>query len=67
MLMSESLDFGRRVAYGTNEGVFFSDLRNPNRHPVRVLGIPDVTQIDVLEEYQLLIVLSGSCLLLLCT
>ncbi|KAL5531399.1 hypothetical protein ACEPAG_4276 [Sanghuangporus baumii] len=51
-------DFGRRVAYGTNDGVYFSDLRNPDRHPVRVLGISDVTQIDVLEEYQLLIVLS---------
>lgn len=27
---------------------------------MRVLGIPDVTQIDVLQEYQLLIVLSGT-------
>ncbi|EJD07321.1 CNH-domain-containing protein [Fomitiporia mediterranea MF3/22] len=51
-------DFGRRVAYGTNDGVYFSNLREPNRHPVRVLGLPDTTQIDVLEEFQLLIVLS---------
>ncbi|PAV20204.1 CNH-domain-containing [Pyrrhoderma noxium] len=51
-------DHGRRVAYGTNDGVYFSNLRDPSRHPVRVLGISDVTQIDVLEEYQLLIVLS---------
>ncbi|KAH8116525.1 CNH-domain-containing protein [Phellopilus nigrolimitatus] len=51
-------DHGRRVAYGTNDGVYFSNLRDPSRHPVRVLGLPDITQIDVLEEYQLLIVLS---------
>jgi hypothetical protein len=52
-------DYGRRIAYGTNDGVYFSNLCDPNRHPVRVLGIPDVTQIDDLQEYQLFIVLSG--------
>ncbi|KAI5120261.1 hypothetical protein M0805_004597 [Coniferiporia weirii] len=51
-------DNGRRMAYGTNDGVYFSNFREYNRHPVRVLGLPDVTQIDVLEEFQLLIVLS---------
>ncbi|KAM6497062.1 CNH domain containing protein [Amanita muscaria] len=49
---------GRRIVYGTNDGVYISDLREPNREPVKVLSLLDVTQIDVLEDYQLLIVLS---------
>ncbi|KAF8916237.1 CNH domain-containing protein [Mucidula mucida] len=49
---------GRRVVYGTNDGVYVSDLREPNRDPVKVLALLEVVQIDVLEEYDLLIVLS---------
>ena len=52
-------DGGRLIAYGTNDGVYFSNLWERNRQPVRVLALMDVTQVDVLEEYQLLIVLSG--------
>lgn len=52
-------DHGRRIAYGTADGVYFQDLTNPKRNPVRVLGLADVAQIDVLEEFQLVIVLSG--------
>ncbi|QRV74343.1 Rho guanine nucleotide exchange factor [Ceratobasidium sp. AG-Ba] len=52
-------DFGRRVAYGTDVGVFFQALgEGRNRTPIKVLELVDVQQIDVLEEYQLLIVLS---------
>jgi hypothetical protein len=36
-----------------------SDLRTGNQDPVKVLSLLDVSQVDVLEEYQLLIVLSG--------
>ena len=46
--------------YGTADGVYLSDLWEPQREPVKVLALPDVTQVDVLEDYQLLIVLSGS-------
>ncbi|KAH6916059.1 RhoGEF Rgf2 [Coprinopsis sp. MPI-PUGE-AT-0042] len=49
---------GRRVVYGTDDGVYISDLRDPQREPVKVLALLDVTQVDVLEDYQLLIVLS---------
>ncbi|KIK61684.1 hypothetical protein GYMLUDRAFT_73193 [Collybiopsis luxurians FD-317 M1] len=49
---------GRKVAYGTDDGVYFSDLREINKDPVKVLALLDVTQIDVLEDYSLLIVLS---------
>lgn len=50
---------GRRVVYGTDDGVYLSDLREPNQNPVKVLALLDVLQVDVLEDYQLLIVLSG--------
>ncbi|KAF8449011.1 CNH domain-containing protein [Boletus edulis BED1] len=49
---------GRRIAFGTDDGVYLSDLREPNREPIKVLALLDVSQVDVLEEYQLLIVLS---------
>ncbi|KAJ9123210.1 hypothetical protein QFC22_001404 [Naganishia vaughanmartiniae] len=52
-------DGGRRIIYGTDEGVFFSNLRDERlRVPAKVVAIPDVTQVDVLEEFQLLIVLA---------
>lgn len=54
------VDFGRRVAYGTNDGVYFSHLHDKEGKPVRVLALVEVTQVEVLEEYQLLIVLSGN-------
>ncbi|EIN09591.1 CNH-domain-containing protein [Punctularia strigosozonata HHB-11173 SS5] len=49
---------GRRVVYGTDDGVYISDLMDRGREPLKVLALMDVTQIDVLEEYQLLVVLS---------
>ncbi|KAG6897818.1 hypothetical protein C0992_010622 [Termitomyces sp. T32_za158] len=49
---------GRKIVYGTNDGVYFTDLRDGAREPTRVLALLDVAQVDVLEEYQLLIVLS---------
>lgn len=47
------------MVYGTDDGVYLSDLREPNQDPVKVLALLDVLQVDVLEDYQLLIVLSG--------
>ncbi|KAG1746612.1 CNH domain-containing protein [Suillus paluster] len=49
---------GRRIIYGTDDGIYLSDLNHPNREPVKVLALLDVSQVDVLEDYQLLIVLS---------
>ncbi|GJE93881.1 CNH-domain-containing protein [Phanerochaete sordida] len=46
---------GNRVVYGTNDGVY---LWEPYRDPVKVLALLNVTQVDVLEDYDLLIVLS---------
>jgi RHO1 GDP-GTP exchange protein 1/2 len=55
------VDAGRRVVYGTDDGVYISDMMDCGREPLKVLALMDITQIDVLEEYQLLIVLSGTC------
>ncbi|KAI0682496.1 CNH domain-containing protein [Cytidiella melzeri] len=49
---------GRRAVYGTIDGVYISNLWEPHREPMKVLALADVTQVDVLEDYQLLIVLS---------
>ncbi|KAI0091488.1 CNH domain-containing protein [Irpex rosettiformis] len=49
---------GRRAVYGTFDGVYISNLWEPHREPMKVLALADVTQVDVLEEYQLLIVLA---------
>lgn len=51
---------GQKVAYGTFDGVYFQDLREPDREPIKVLALTDVAQVDVLDEYGLLIVLSGA-------
>jgi hypothetical protein len=46
------------MIYGTDEGVYFSNLREQKlREPVKVINLLDVTQVDVIEEFQLLIVL----------
>jgi hypothetical protein len=58
-LMCFGVDAGRKVVFGTNDGVYISDLRDTGREPARVLALLDVSQVDVLEDYQLLIVLSG--------
>jgi len=50
---------GQKVAYGTNDGVYFQDLRKPDREPIKVLTLSDIAQVDVLDDYGLLIVLSG--------
>ncbi|ELU37817.1 Rho guanyl nucleotide exchange factor (Rom2), putative [Rhizoctonia solani AG-1 IA] len=50
-------DHGQRIAYGTDKGVYIQSLHGGQ--PVKYLDLPDVQQIDVLEDYQSLIVLSG--------
>jgi len=50
------------MAYGTDTGVYFSNVGERGRDPVHVLEIPDVMQVDILEDYDLLIVLSGNVL-----
>jgi RHO1 GDP-GTP exchange protein 1/2 len=58
-------DGGRKLIYGTDTGIFVSDRRSKEAgaKPKRVIDVQNVTQIDVLEEYQLLLVLSAKSLL----
>jgi len=57
-------DGGRKLIYGTDSGIYVSDRRSKEKEapPKRVIDIQHVTQIDVLEEYQLLLVLSNRAL-----
>ncbi len=47
--------------YGTDNGIYVSDRkpREASSKPRRVLDVPSVSQVEVLEEYQLLLVLSN--------
>ncbi|KAG0650347.1 Rho1 guanine nucleotide exchange factor 1 [Hyphodiscus hymeniophilus] len=58
-------DGGRKLIYGTDSGIYVSDRRSKEvaAKPIRVLDATNVTQIDVLEEYNLLLVLSQKSLL----
>ncbi|KAL2312867.1 RhoGEF for Rho1 [Schizosaccharomyces pombe] len=58
-------DSGRRLLYGTDTGVYVS-LRKANSplqfKPVRALNIPNISQLEVIEEYSLLLLLSDKVL-----
>lgn len=61
------LDGGRKLLYGTDNGIFLSDLRSgPNgrmaSRPELVIKISTITQIDVIEEYNMLLALSDKTL-----
>lgn len=51
-------DNGNRMVYGTENGVYLADLRDKAKVPVKVISVPNVTQLDVLEEQGILIVLA---------
>lgn len=55
-------DFGRRIIYGAHDGVYLSELREKARNPIKVLPLSNVTQVDILEEFQVLIVLADRTL-----
>ena len=52
---------GRQLLYGTDDGVFLSDLQSQSsiKFLVKLLPLPDVTCLDALEYHDLLFVLSG--------
>lgn len=58
-------DGGRKLVFGTDNGIYVSDRRprETGAKPKRVLDVQNVTQIDILEEYQLVLVLSAKSLL----
>ncbi|OAA53515.1 Rho guanyl nucleotide exchange factor [Niveomyces insectorum RCEF 264] len=57
-------DGGRKLIYGTDNGIYVADRKaRDSTMPRRVVETQAVTQVDVLEEYQLLLVLSNRTLL----
>ncbi|KAI1080231.1 CNH-domain-containing protein [Whalleya microplaca] len=56
-------DGGRKLIYGTDHGIYVSDRKMKDQQPKRVIEAQHVTQVDVLEEYGLLLVLSNKSLL----
>lgn len=58
------LDGGRKLVYGTDSGIYLSERwpKDKSAKPRRVLEASQVTQIDTLEEYQLLLVLANKTL-----
>ncbi|KAL9103191.1 MAG: hypothetical protein Q9163_001757 [Psora crenata] len=59
------IDGGRKLVFGTDTGVYVMDRKpkSAGAKPKRVLDAGAVTQVDVLEEYQLLLVLATKSLL----
>jgi hypothetical protein len=59
------MDGGRTLAYGTDSGIYLSDRwpKDKSARPMRVLYADQATQIDILEEYRLLFVLSNKTLI----
>ncbi|KAL4895464.1 Rho guanyl nucleotide exchange factor [Aspergillus ambiguus] len=58
------IDGGRKLVYGTDTGIYISDRwpKDKSAKPRRILEASQVTQMDTLEEYQLLLVLSNKTL-----
>jgi len=58
------IDGGRKLVIGTDLGIYVTDRwpKDKSIKPKRVIEASQVTQIDVLEEYQLLLVLSNKTL-----
>ncbi|KAI2632895.1 CNH domain-containing protein [Xylaria nigripes] len=55
-------DGGRKLIFGTDHGIYVSDRKAKDTQPRRVIEAQHVTQVDVLEEYGLLLVLSNKSL-----
>ena len=64
-LLTGSSDGGRKLIIGTDSGIYVTDrkVKEGLGVPRKVLDAPAVTQIEILEEYQLLLVLSNKALL----
>lgn len=62
LLLTFEADGGRKLIYGTDAGIYVSD-RKSGGQPRKILEATNVTQIDALEEYQLLLVLSNKSLI----
>ncbi|KAL7908441.1 CNH domain-containing protein [Trichoderma velutinum] len=56
------LDHGRKLLYGTDNGIYLSNREKRDSIPEKVLDVQKITQIDILEECNLLLILSNNTL-----
>lgn len=57
------LDGGRKLLYGTDDGIFLSDIKGGHTStPQLMIKMAAITQIDVIEEYNTLLALSDKTL-----
>lgn len=61
------LDGGRKLLYGTDSGIYLSDIKSRDgvrstSKPQLVIKISTITQIDVIEEYNMMLALSDKTL-----
>ncbi|KAI1343604.1 CNH domain-containing protein [Xylariaceae sp. FL0016] len=56
-------DGGRKLIFATDHGIYVADRKAKDQPPRRVIEAQHVTQVDVLEEYNLLLILSNKSLL----
>ncbi|EED17613.1 Rho guanyl nucleotide exchange factor (Rom2), putative [Talaromyces stipitatus ATCC 10500] len=58
------IDGGRKLVIGTDDGIYLAERwpKDKNAKPRRILDATAVTQIDTLEEYQLVLVLANKTL-----
>ncbi|PKK48841.1 hypothetical protein CI102_6327 [Trichoderma harzianum] len=57
-----SFDHRRKILYGTDNGLYLSNREKHDSVPEKVLDVQKITQIDILEEYNLLLILSNNIL-----
>ncbi|RFU75803.1 rho guanyl nucleotide exchange factor [Trichoderma arundinaceum] len=57
-----SFDDGRQLLYGTDNGIYLYCSENNEEKPQKISEGRKITQIDILEEYNLLLVLSNKTL-----
>lgn len=61
-MLTRLTDGGRKLIIGTDHGIYVADRKAKDQVPKRVIEAQHVTQVDVLEEYGLLLVLSNKTL-----
>lgn len=57
------IEKGKRILYGTNDGVYMGEGQSAGMHctrPKKVLALRDVSQIDVLESHRLFLAVTGA-------
>jgi hypothetical protein len=57
-MINDLLDNGNRLIFGNDVGVYLAVTSDPTRAPVQVIQVENVTQVDIIEEQGILLVLA---------